>query len=324
MVRSLMVPLVPVTLVLAGGLGAFLAADAGFGEPRGESLSAAFPGKPGQLSFFRDGNRRGIYVSDPSGKNVERITQGYDVGPTWAPDGRRIAFARGDRKSLISDDYKGIYVVNADGSGLREVLKSPVSGSLKPMRKLALPTWSPDGTQLAFQHENGIGVVNLDGTGARSLLRSQGGGEAKEPAWSPDGKTLAFSGADVSDGISVVDVTSGQQRRVTRGCNASPDWSPDGQKLACWRISLLLGKRNALYVADVASGAVQRVTKKARLNRSPYAPSWSPDGLRIVFGKFTKLTSRKAKSDVYVVNSDGKRQHRLIRNAFLPDWARQP
>jgi TolB protein len=321
-VRTLKVLLTPLTLLLATGVGLFFVVD---GEPAGgQTRSAAFPGKPGQIAFVRGGKRRGIYVADPSGNKVRRITRGYDRGPAWSPDGRRIAFTRGGETSSGNiATYRGIYVVNASGSGLRRVLKDRGSHTEKPFGELALPTWSPDGARLAFEYKDGLGVVNLDGTGARTLLTNAEGSThtTSEPTWSPDGKTLAFARLFEPDGLWVLDMASGQQRRVTGDCNFTPNWSPDGRKIAC---SSLLKRNAGIHVVDLATATAQRLTSKAALKRVSYAPSWSPDGLRIVFGKYQQLTSRKEKSDVYVMNSDGTRQHRLIRNGFDPDWGRQP
>ena len=85
------------------------------------------------------------------------------------------------------------------------------------------------------------------------------------------------------------------------------------------------GDRNAIYVVDAATGDARPVTRKVRrLDKADHDPSWSPDGAKIVFGKFTKLTRRTVKADLYVVNSDGTQRRRLIRNALMPDWGRQP
>ena len=306
--------------LLAGTVGClFLGADAGLGEPRGESQSASFPGKPGEIAFFRVGKRKGIYVTDPTGRKLRRVTRGYDIAPAWSPDGRRVAFLRGDRKSFVSDNYKGIYVVNADGSGLRLLLRSS-----KSMRKLSSPSWSPDGTRLAFGYDGAIGVVNADGTGARPLLADSHGRELQEPEWSPDGKTLVFADSDVSEGMSVLDLTTGQQRRVTRVCSATPDWSPDGRRLACWRVGFLGGSQRDLRGRCSDGRCRARHPEGGRLDKADHDPSWSPDGAKIVFGKFTKLTRRTVNADLYVMNSDGTQRRRLIRNGLLPDWGRQP
>jgi Tol biopolymer transport system component len=241
---------------------------------------------------------------------VRRITRGDDSDPTWSPDGRRIAFIR---------DGKGIYVVDASGSGPARVLKDPVPGQAKPMRGLNSPTWSPDGTQLAFQYKDGLGVVNLTGAGARTLLANEKRRGFSGPAWSPDGKTLAFADF-LSDAIYAMDMSTGQQRRVTGACNAAPDWAPDSRRIACWN----LFKGNAVHVVDVATAAAQRLTKRAKFTKASGDPSWSPDGLRILFTKLRGRTIETLSADVYVMTSDGTGKRRLIRNALDIDWGRQP
>lgn len=64
-----------------------------------------------QISFVaREGFDVGLYVMRANGSGRRRLTRGFHVNsPTWSPDGRKLAFSRSGN----------IYVVNADGSGVR-------------------------------------------------------------------------------------------------------------------------------------------------------------------------------------------------------------
>ena len=67
------------------------------------------------------------------GSNQKQLTQGF--APVWSPNGRRIAFLRG------SSRYQ-LYVMNADGSGQRQLAPSTAAEFD--------PDWSPDGRRIAF------------------------------------------------------------------------------------------------------------------------------------------------------------------------------
>src|SRR5437870_3508530 len=67
-----------------------------------------------------------IYVVNADGSSVSRLTSiGSASSPVWSPDGSKIAFS----------GYDGIYVMNADGSGLRNLTNNPASDFA--------PAWRP-------------------------------------------------------------------------------------------------------------------------------------------------------------------------------------
>ena len=121
--------------------------------------------------------------------SATRLTTGNDWWPSWSPDGKQIAFARFDKAYFLNPGTAAgadIYVMNADGSGIRRLTNQgwPVSGL----------TWSPDGTKITFGADTGgcqsILVMNPDGSGITRLTTC--GGVDRNPSWSPDGTKIVF------------------------------------------------------------------------------------------------------------------------------------
>jgi len=239
--------------------------------------------------------------------------------PVWSPDGRQIAF-------VSRRDGKALYVMNADGSGLRIVAR---------VSQLAAPAWSPDGRRIAFQglrdrHSVALYVVNADGSGQRTLARS-----GNAPAWSPDGRSIAF---ETSSKLHVVNADGSGHRVLTRlwnGRKESLAWSPDGRKLAFLADSgpVLdhLGRGGCgqycfqLYVLNSDGSGLRNLTSKLAAGRG-FGPSlasdpvWSPDGRRIAFVR------PDTRFGVYVVNADGSGMRNLtpkpMRAAYAaPAWS---
>jgi Tol biopolymer transport system component len=181
------------------------------GPPRiAVSVFTGFPG------------RADIYTMNSRGGDFRRLTKGPGDAafPTWSPDGRRIAF-NWTLHWASQGAARGIYVMNADGSGRRLLARAG----------WGVPTWSPDGSRIAFWRfipgshraspELGIYIVNAAGH-IRLVKRN-----AAFPAWSPDGSKIAYS---ENNRIYVMNPNGTGQRFLGRGY--FPAWSPDGQTIA--------------------------------------------------------------------------------------------
>jgi Tol biopolymer transport system component len=112
------------------------------------------------------------------------------IGADWAPDGSRVAFAAFDQSSRRT----GLFVVNADGSGLRQLTPSGV-GAVSAQ-------WSPNGALIAFSSCCGIShawVVHPNGTGLKRVTPSR----FLTPVWSPDSTKLLLNRLDRNNQISL-------------------------------------------------------------------------------------------------------------------------
>ena len=135
---------------------------------------------------------------------------GPTFDPAWSPDGQMIAFV--GLVGLTLGHGETIYVVRADGSGLRNLTPKPVGA-------YAAPAWSPDGRKLAFVSDRDgnseVYVMNANGKGQRNLTRNPA--YDADPAWSPDGRKIAFvSNRDGKYGVYVMNADGSGQRRLAQ------------------------------------------------------------------------------------------------------------
>ena len=236
------------------------------------------------------GDSRGeILVIDVDGKGeTVRLAEGID--PAWSPDGTKIVFASHVGASFGS--ALGIYVMNADGSGI-EQLTSPNNvnqcGGGGTSANDLYPDWSPDGRTILFERDfnmNNAGgydcglegyyipnvyVMNVDGTGQRRLRPVDLWDGDRSPAWSPDGKSVAFS--KQLGGVFVInaDGSSGQHQVVANYPGFSPAWSADGKNLL---FQAAAPPTNFLGIYELASGASHFIGIPAAIG-AVFEPAWS-------------------------------------------------
>ena len=200
------------------------------GAGRKRSLAWSPDGR--KLAFLTDRDCRqfcfNLYVVGSDGSGLRNLTLELAAGgspgrgpasdPAWSPDGRKLAFVR-----LNARLGSPIYVVKADGSGLRRLTRGPTLDFE--------PTWSPDGRKLAFVSDRDgnseVYVMNADGSGQRNLTRNPA--LDSDPAWSPDGRSIAFrSTRDGNPEIHIMNADGSGQRNLTRSPSSEGRfaWSP--------------------------------------------------------------------------------------------------
>ncbi len=249
-----------------------------------------------------------VYVIGADGSSPRTLTNrplAFDASPAWSPDGARIAF-----ESTI-DGKRGIWVMQADGQGLRRLTDGPGSDGS--------PAWSPDGARIAFMSDRDgnqeLYVVGLDGQGLRRLTDHPAADGY--PAWSPDGTRLAFvSDRDGQFGIWAANATDGSApARLVPGPAAPgrPAWAPDGIRIAF--ASDRDGADLDIWIAPVGGPPPTRLVSSPGQDGEP---AFSRDGTRLAFA-----SDRDGAPEVYVANRDGSNPVKLTSNprSFAPAWA---
>lgn len=203
-----------------------------------------------------------IWVMKADGSGAHRVSRGVTLagwgGPTWSPDGSKIAFVGKSPDGKALD----IYVTGANGGGPTDLTKSGDGAASD------YPRWSPDGTQIVFRHvfPNGwptTWTMSPDGSGQKPRFR---GGSMY--AWSPDGSKIAWvfsrgthDEIEISslDGTNVVEITKGSTYE-------EPSWSPDGRQL-------VLVRANQITILNTDGTGIKQLTKRSP-GRYVEDPSW--------------------------------------------------
>src|SRR6266542_2415264 len=270
-------------LSLIAGFAALLAAiTAHAQDPEFELVSTI------AFSSTRDTGRLQIYLMDPDGTNVRQLTEIEDNGfAALSPDGKKIVFDS-NRLRLPTEpgNTSDLFLMNTDGTEQTYLIRGSSA------------TWSADGKDIAYH-------ASASGTGL--------------PINSDPGAPTSDSDIFVANGDDLLAGVAGPQN-ITNNSDAAIDedagWSPDGTKIAFTSHppSDPINPTNAeIYLMNPDGTGLTRLTYNDYEER---APSWSPDGSRIVF--MARVGTHGGNGfEICVMNADGTNFVQLTDNAVF-------
>lgn len=208
----------------------------------------------------------------------------------WAPDGKRIAFLgfmRFQPDNRTGSSY--IYVVDSDGSNLTRLAESS-----------SPPTWSPDGSSIAFLHGDAklsLFVVKSDGSNLRKIADIDPKYRQVDPwvalsylSWSPNGSDILLQ--DYPFILVSADGAGFDEGKAPYAVFAGPDdwldpiaaWSPDGSRIAVSvprRDRIWADEGDVMLFTMARDGSDKRTLVKVRKYGEAYAvpnEPWEGEG----------------------------------------------
>jgi Tol biopolymer transport system component len=290
----------------------------------GGAATATTPGKNGLILFHADtGSGAQLYTIKPNGTGLHQLTHvaGEAVNADWSPDGRRIAF------EFAAETHAGIAVMNADGTGIRDLTPTGFQGQ---------PSFTPDGHHLVYDcgcpGGQGIFIIRDDGTGRRRLTTTPFASEGDTDAnVSPDGKTVTFVRHKVDgllQALYAVNIDGSHLRKVVPyryEVAVKHDWAPDGRHIVITTDADYPEGRSPNVATVRPDGTHLRLlTHYSGGAWGAFAGSYSPDGRWIVFRLENLQLERYRLMKMY---PDGSHRKLIAELPFRPrgsDWGSRP
>lgn len=251
--------------------------------------------------------------------------------PSFSPVGDRIAYV----------DFPGVYVVNSDGSGRREVYPETAFWTAwDPVRKGIVYT-STGPTFASARTEVDIIALNVDALDPSKAVKklTTNGKNNAFPSPSPDGIRIVFrSGRSGNKNLYIMDAEDGEKgglQRLTEGpwTDTMCAWSPDGEWIAFSSDREKPGSGSfELFLIHPNGTGLRKLVQSGSGGRTNH-PSFSRDGKTIVFTSdyagisaepISNMHHYQPYGEIFTVKLDGSDLKRLTHNSYedgTPVWA---
>ncbi len=262
--------------------------------------------------------------------------------PVWSPDGTELYFSGGAPKN-----YR-IFRVPANGGPVTEAIPqrhcwyAAIHGGTKRLAYSALgksgwaiwvanqdgslakkitdggmhvfPSWSPDGSQIAYWSRNDRTIYLVSSNGGRSRKVADGG---SGPVWSPDGHQIAFVQVNRFFDAQVVllnptngaqtilqsTIVTNQPINLTDYSRLHIDWSPNGREIVYPR---LRNGRVQLAIIDVTK---DQIVRELPIEGIATSPTWSKGGKQIAY----VFENSSQPAAIRVISADGTNEKEIVR-----------
>jgi Tol biopolymer transport system component len=267
----------------------------------------------GQQIIFRNDTSEIFLVS--TGGQEDSLSTPLDMGVrlSWLPDGQKIAYS-----NITNHDPLTAYIFDLSSKTVTEEIKFhdhlrgiDASGYLWNQAYNKVAFIQPEGQSGSSARHLRLYILDFSKPLDPPTYVTTLEGQVDLQAWSQDGSEIFYisnynaagkPNPDGDENIYAVHIDTGAIREVVllAGCEKHPAWSPSGDNIA-----LSSSNRNNwdVFLYSMASGTTTNLTNSQHTDE--FQPTWSPDGLSIVFVGFEDVTDRDIRQEIYVIPADG-------------------